>query len=124
MRILVTGSREWRDVDAIGLAIFQARFEAPWPSQPVIVHGDCPTGADAIANGLALRFSWEIEPHPANWDKYGKTAGPIRNQEMVDAGADICLAFFQPGAANRGTADCVSRAEKAGIPVIRYPLEG
>jgi hypothetical protein len=36
---------------------------------------------------------------------------------MVDLGADVCLAFFKTGAANRGTKDCCDRARASGIPV-------
>lgn len=52
--------------------------------------------------------------------RYGKPnfscAGLVRNQLMVDLGADICLAFPLPG--SRGTWDCMGRAEAAGIKVI------
>src|SRR6266851_576424 len=110
MRILVTGSREWTDWETIQRALQEAG-DGDWNT---LIHGDCSTGADSIADNFGCFCCWEIERYPADWAKYGKAAGPVRNQEMVDAGADICLAFFQPGAANRGTADCVSRAEKAG----------
>ena len=50
----------------------------------------------------------------AEWDKHGKGAGHIHNQQMIDEGKpDIVLAF--PG--NRGTADMIKRSKKAGLPV-------
>ena len=42
---------------------------------------------------------------------------------MVNQGADMCLAFLQPGARNEGTKGCIRFAEAAGIPVRRYPQE-
>ncbi len=52
---------------------------------------------------------------PADWDKFGKGAGPIRNQQMIDEGKpDLVVAF--PG--GTGTADMVKRAKKHGIEVI------
>jgi hypothetical protein len=40
---------------------------------------------------------------------------------MVDLGADVCYAFFAgDGTASKGTADCVRRAEAAGIPVRKF----
>jgi hypothetical protein len=39
---------------------------------------------------------------------------------MVDAGAHLCVAFFQPGAANKGTQITVDFAEKANIPIRKY----
>ena len=56
-----------------------------------------------------------METHPADWSTHGRAAGPIRNQQMVDRGADICLAF--PTSSSIGTWDCVRRAKAAGIPV-------
>ena len=117
MRVLVTGSRDWTDEEAIEVAL------APLGTggEPVtIVHGACPTGADAIAHKIALRYGYEVEPHPADWTTHGRAAGPIRNQEMVDLGADLCLAF--PLSTSRGTWDCVRRAIEADITLtVRVP---
>lgn len=55
-----------------------------------------------------------IEEYPAEWDKHGKAAGFIRNQDMLDSGVDVVVAF--PG--GRGTADMVRRARKAGVEVV------
>jgi YspA, cpYpsA-related SLOG family len=120
VRILITGSREWTDWRLLHWALKDAARGVRW-DEVTVVHGDCPSGADFFAGDFARCAGMTEERHPADWDKHGKAAGPIRNQEMVNAGADVCLAFFQPGAANRGTRDCASRAERAGIPVRRYP---
>jgi hypothetical protein len=85
--------------------------------QVFVVHGAA-KGADTIADQIAKGYGMIPEPHPANWSEYHRAAGPIRNQQMVDLGADICLAFLQPN--SKGTADCIRRAEKAGIPVTIY----
>lgn len=113
MRILITGSRDWTDEHAILGALARLGAER---ERATIVHGDCPTGADAIVKRLAEEAGIPHEPHPADWKKHGKAAGPIRNQEMVDLGADVCLAF--PLGDSRGTRDCSLRAERAGIKVI------
>lgn len=123
-RILVTGSRDWDDERTLFVALQDALTDA-WISNPdedvVIVHGHCPTGADALAHKWATEVEnayVEVEAHPADWEKHGKAAGPIRNQQMVDLGANVCLAF--PKATSRGTRHCMSAAEKAGIPVRIY----
>lgn len=112
-RILITGSRDWDDRFSIARAMLDAADDAT--GEVIIVHGLCPTGADAIADDFAEFMNWKIETHPADWIKHGKAAGPIRNQEMVKLGADICLAF--PKGESKGTRHCMKIAEKAGIEV-------
>lgn len=129
IRILITGSRVWPHEKAIGAAIssFIVNGLGMLPGiddlcDIVIVHGDCPTGADHFADKWAedhiIPEGGAIERHPANWPRYRRGAGPKRNQHMVDLGANVCLAFPMPG--GRGTQDCMRRARKAGIPVIQF----
>ena len=118
-RVLVTGSREWDAEGALRQALSAAVAAGNPDARVVIVHGDCPTGADAMAATWAKDYGFSAEPHPADWTGYGKAAGFIRNAEMVSLGADLCLAFYKQGAGNKGTNHCASRAEDAGIPVRR-----
>ena len=57
------------------------------------------------------------EVHPADWEAFGKKAGVLRNVKMAALGADLCIAFLHPTAANRGTRHMIDVAEKHGIPV-------
>lgn len=115
-RILITGSRDWTDKDAVIDAIMDLNnwYPIDW-DEVVIVHGDCPTGADKIADDWAKATGIETDPHPANWELFGKAAGPKRNKEMVDLGADIVLAF--PKGKSAGTRGCIKLAQEAGLPV-------
>ena len=116
-RILVTGSRDWVDPSVIARSLASLALEAAYlDKEPVVVHGDCPTGADAMAQAICEAVGIRTERHPADWNKHGKAAGPIRNQEMVDSGVDICYAFSNGG--SRGTKDCKARASAAGVEVI------
>jgi hypothetical protein len=120
VRILVTGSRDWTDARVVEVALRAAWFEFGRYSHPsglTVVHGGA-AGADRIAAAIAESVDWRTELHRADWATYGKAAGPIRNQAMVDAGADLVLAF--PIGASIGTRDCIRRAEAAGIPVRVY----
>lgn len=118
VRILITGSRDWADWHRVQIAIREALFayqdSRDRLSDAVVVHGGA-RGADACAAVVAPRMGLRTEEHRADWARDGKAAGPLRNQRMVDLGADVCLAFPMPG--SRGTWDCVRRAEAAGIPV-------
>jgi SLOG family YspA-like protein len=117
-RVLVTGSREWDDMQELRYALIHAT--ALRLDSVVIVHGACPTGADAMAAEWARDYGIRAEAHPPDWERHGrKAAGPRRNAEMVALGADLCLAFYKQGAGNKGTDHCASLAGKAGIPVRR-----
>jgi len=115
MRILVTGSRNWDDRSTISL-VLRKYFDSNRTA--VLVHGAYHRGADQIADQIWRSLGGTVEPHPAMWELHGKSAGPIRNQEMCNLGADVCLAF--PLGASPGTRDCMRRAGMHHIPVINY----
>lgn len=118
-RVLVTGSRAWTDEAAVRTALTKAWRVLGRPF--VLVHGGCPTGVDRIAADWAIEHHCAYitaERHPADWKTHGKAAGPIRNAEMVNLGADVCLAF--PLGESHGTRGCMALAEKAGIPVVNH----
>lgn len=125
-RLLVTGSRHFNDGFSARDALRTAWMDLSakeFGEEVVLVHGGAP-GADTLAHNIWTQHGGpHIEVHPADWEQYGKAAGPIRNQEMVALGADLCLAFFDEHP-NRGTHHCVSLAEAAGIPVRRIQKEG
>lgn len=110
-RLLVTGSRYHTDRDKV------ARTLRPF-AQPgrVLVHGKAP-GLDMLCRDVWTELGLPALGIPAEWDKYGNRAGPIRNQAMVDLGGYVaCVAF--PGPGSVGTWDCVRRAVAADIPTL------
>lgn len=113
MRVLVTGSRNWTDSAVVKAQLTDLASRRR--EHMTLVHGAA-KGADTIAASLADHMGWDVEAFPAEWDRFGRRAGPVRNQLMVDHGADICLVFPLPD--SRGTWDCVRRAKAAGIPLV------
>jgi hypothetical protein len=112
MRFLVCGGRDFADPKRLDDALDEVRL-AYENDDVVLIHGYAP-GADYLAMKYAYRYNWTAEGYRADWDKYGRAAGPIRNQRMLEEGKpDFIVAF--PG--GRGTADMVSRARKAGVEV-------
>lgn len=125
MRVLVTGSRDWTGVYGearIYMILNQVLALAEALHTPLtIVHGDGP-GADQTIDAWARRredAGVTVEPYPANWH-IGNGAGPVRNQYMVNLGADLCIGFLR-GNDSRGTSDCLARARAAGIPTYTVP---
>ena len=117
MRVLVTGSRDWTDREAIRKALWWLRNDA---DNVTVVHGAAP-GADSIADELATEFGYLPARYPAKWREYKLSAGPIRNQQMVDSGADVVLAFHKDLDKSKGTKDCVKKARAKKIPVFVWP---
>lgn len=118
MRIVVTGSRRWADVRAIGDALWDA-YEKHGPFE--LRHGACSTGADHWAHVWAVSIGAHLGctelRFPANWER-GPQAGPERNERMIKAGADLVLAFPLPEGS--GTQHTMRLAREAGIEVIEF----
>jgi YspA, cpYpsA-related SLOG family len=106
-RVLVCGGRDYADYNAV---LQQVRLLG---SQVVVVHGAA-RGADTLAGMAAKELGLAVEVHPARWAEFGKAAGHIRNQEMLDSGVDLVLAF--PG--GRGTENMKRIARAAGVQVV------
>ena len=121
-RVLITGSREWSNRTIMQDALREIRVRADG-KRMVIIQGEA-RGADRMAKGFAMRSdNADYEGYPANWGSrsagtYRPDAGLKRNQEMVDTGADVCVAFLIREYENVGTRDCMKRAADAGIEVV------
>lgn len=78
-------------------------------------------GTDQVAVDWAIINWLTFQEYPADWKKYGRAAGAIRNRQMLDeAKPDIVLAF--PG--GRGTAHMKKIARNAGVPIKEYTYNG
>ena len=108
--VLVCGGRDYADYPQV-----QSVLRACLNDTDVIVHGGA-RGADSIAGEVAKEvLGKEVIVHSANWSKYGRAAGPIRNKEMLDSHPIRLVIAFAGG---NGTQDMVRRARQANIPVV------
>ena len=106
MRVLVCGGRNYRDRDRV----FQV-LDSIEPS--VVIHGGA-RGADQLAGAWAKERQVSCKTYPAQWDRYGKSAGFRRNEQMLNEGnPDLIIAF--PG--GNGTAHMMRIARQRGYEV-------
>jgi len=111
MRILVCGDRRWTDYGMIWKELVERL-----PIE-LVIHGGA-RGADALAGRAARELGIPVSEFPAEWSRYGRAAGPIRNRRMLDEGKpDLVLAFHNDINRSLGTRNMVRQAVEAGVPV-------
>lgn len=112
MRVLVCGSRTWYNKKSIRSVLFALLINK---KIDVLIEGEA-KGADTLAKDLAEELGISILKFPADWNKFGKAAGPIRNKRMLEEGKpDIVLAFSSDISKSKGTKNMVEIARKAGV---------
>jgi hypothetical protein len=120
MKVLVCGSRKWLEQKPI------ERELRKLPPGSIVVHGAC-KGADKIAEYVARDIlGLKTRAYPANWASYGKAAGTLRNQAMLNEehpdNNDVCidkvLVFHEDPDLGRGTKDMVGRARLANPTIV------
>lgn len=110
MRVLVCGGRDFADANLLSRVLNNLHQQHVFSR---LIQGGA-RGADWLAAEWAVANGVPVSSFPAAWDKYGKSAGAIRNAEMLDKGKpDLVVAF--PG--GRGTAHMVSIAKQDGVAV-------
>lgn len=109
MKLIVAGSRSIKSVVEVYIAIEACKFDRITE----IVSGKA-KGVDTIGEQYALEYNIPITEFPANWSKYGKAAGQIRNKEMADY-ADALVAVWD--GYSKGTAGMITIMRKLNKPV-------
>lgn len=126
--ILVCGDRNWDNYAVIHRALFRAWNEhlvatkvAGTSTRNIIVIHGAAKGADTQGGYAAHRLGFGVRTYPANWNRYKKGAGPIRNSLMLKENKiDLVLAFHDNFFESKGTKDMVEKALDAKIPVVLY----
>lgn len=112
LNVLFFGGREFRDLAHVSAALDRLP-EILQKHDFCVVHGGA-KGADTLAGMAAAARGLPVIVMPANWDFYGKRAGPIRNSWMLDFCAPAYAVGFPGGA---GTADMLRQCQARLIPV-------
>lgn len=129
MKIIVAGGRDFNNFKLLTKTLDSFVEEYLKDKEIVVVSGGA-KGADSLGEAwyherLANSFwklyasSWDLKVFPANWEKHGKAAGPIRNAEMAEF-ADMLIAFWD--GKSSGTKNMIQTALKKGllVKVVTY----
>ena len=111
MKLLCCGDRNWTNKNRIREILIS------YPPDTTVIEGES-EGADKLCKEVAKSLGMVVIPVPANWDKYGRAAGPIRNKLMLDMKPEIVIGFHSNIATSLGTKNCLIQARNMGIRTI------
>ncbi|CAB4241587.1 Mycobacteriophage D29, Gp61 [uncultured Caudovirales phage] len=108
MKVIIAGGRDFNDY----LLLLQAVVKADFGITSVV--SGCAKGADTLGELFARDLDIPLHKFPADWDKHGRAAGPMRNGEMAKF-ADALIAFWD--GKSTGTANMIKQATERGLKV-------
>ena len=110
--LIIAGGRDFNDYPLLERTVDQ--FLKDVRDEITIFCGKA-SGADSLGERYALARGYAVQYFPALWKKFGRAAGPVRNQEMVDR-ADALVAFWD--GKSRGTAHIIGAARRQQLSLI------
>lgn len=118
MRVVFTGSRHIEP--AIHGPMVVTMIQKVFPELGItVVHGGG-RGLDQMVDAWARSVGLPVEVFAADWDRYGRRAGPLRNSAMAESKPQFCIAFPCPHSV--GTWDCIRKCALAPCPIHIYPV--
>jgi hypothetical protein len=108
--VLVCGSREWEDADAIRERLRKL------PKDSVVIAGGA-RGADKLAAEIAAELGYHVAVCMAQWDRYGGAAGRRRNHAMLQLRPTLVIAYTL---GTPGTQHTIAITQQKGIPLEVY----
>ncbi len=116
-RVTIGGCRYYNDYNAFCNYVDMCLSRIRISSKIVILSGHC-SGTDTLAEKYAKENGFSLEVYPAQWKLYGRSAGPIRNEQMVN-NCDFVIAFWD--GKSKGTKSLIQCAREKQKPLrIKY----
>ena len=112
-KIVVAGTRNYNNYNEAKLYIDFCISELKKENEIIFLSGGC-RGADMLGERYAKEKGYKVKRYPADWNKYGKSAGVIRNKEMANEGD--CFICFWDGK-SRGTKSMIDFAKTTNKPI-------
>lgn len=120
MKLIIAGTRTFNDYALLKESMKGFIFALTVGNfKPECIISGCALGADRLGERFAKEFDIPIVKIPADWNTYGKSAGPIRNEEMAKQ-ATHCIIFWDGN--SKGSKNMIEQCKKYNIPctVIKY----
>ncbi len=118
-RVVIAGCRDYENYEEAKAYIDYCISEIKNIYTLIFISGGC-RGADSLGERYALENGYKIERYPAEWNKYGKSAGPKRNEKMAKI-ADYIICFWD--GKSKGTKSMVRLAMRFNKSLrIKYIL--
>lgn len=119
-KVIIAGSREFDNYDMLKEKCDKILSRKVNEGEEIVIVSGTARGADTLGEKYAEERGYKIERYPANWDKYGKRAGYLRNKKMAEV-SNACIVFLSSKAENKGSKMMISIAteEKLLIRVIK-----
>lgn len=115
LRVIIAGSRNFNNYNLLNSTI--SNYLKENTNNVEIISGTA-RGADQLGERFANEYGYQIKRFPADWNLYGKSAGPIRNREMAEYASDgqgVLFTFWD--GKSRGTKSMINLAKKFGLEV-------
>ena len=112
-RVIIAGCRYYNNYEEAKAFIDFCLSNIRKKNEIVILSGGA-RGADAIGERYAEENGFSIEKYPADWEKYGRSAGPRRNEKMAEI-SDYVICFWD--GKSRGTKSMIEYAKKYNKPL-------
>jgi hypothetical protein len=111
MKLIIAGDRNVTNINVVKRALVKFKHEHSDFKVTEIVSG-CARGVDTLGEEIASQHKVAIKRFPADWDKYARAAGPIRNEQMAKYADALCAVLTKD---SRGTRNMIERAKKQNL---------
>lgn len=112
-KVIIAGSRSFADYEKLK-SVCDSILPNQYSEPSITILSGTSSGSDSLGERYAHERGYALQRHPADWKKYGKAAGPIRNRQMAE-NADVLIAFWN--GRSKGTKNMIKTAKKLGLIV-------
>ena len=115
-KVIIAGSRTLQKLNMVEVGMSKIGF--PTSKISYVISGNA-SGVDRLGEAWAKRHAIKIKKYPANWEKFGRSAGYKRN-ELMSRIADVLVAFWD--GKSKGTEHMIKIAREKKLSVIIYKI--